>query len=151
MSLAGAQDKLPVRLVDGCFALPLGTAASTHILKLATPDFEGLVFNEAFSADGLARLAPLYDLVSTVFYPNLAPEMAMRIGAQAISDRVTALDLERLAREAGLAPPLVRRRAAELAEIVLDKVNDVEQPNTVSESIAALVSKRAATFKRRFN
>ena len=262
LSLAGAQDKLPVRLVDGCFALPLGTAASTHILKPATPDYEGLVFNEAFclalanaaglatagcsvgrvadidyllsqrfdrrrerghvtrlhqedfcqalgipaelkyqveggpslkrcfellrsvssapvldlgalldaivfnliignndahgknfallySADGRTRLAPLYDLVSTVFYPSLAPEMAMRVGGQRISDRVSAMDLERLAKETGLAPPLVRRRAVELAEIVLDKVNDVEQPNAVSEDMAVLVRKRAQTFERR--
>ena len=262
LSLAGAQDKLPVRLVDGCFALPLGTAASTHILKPATPDYEGLVFNEAFclalanaaglatagcsvervadidyllsqrfdrrregghvtrlhqedfcqalgipaelkyqveggpslkrcfallrsvssapvldlgalldavvfnliignndahgknfallySADGLTRLAPLYDLVSTVFYPSLAPEMAMRIGGQRISDSVTAMDLERLAKDTGLAPPLVRRRAVELAEIVLNKVNDIEQPHAVSERMAALVRKRAQTFERR--
>ncbi len=262
LSLAGAQDKLPVRLVDGCFALPLGTAASTHILKRAPSDYEGLVFNEAFclalanaaglatagfsigrvadidylllqrfdrrregghvtrlhqedfcqalgihaelkyqgeggpslkrcfallrsvssapvldlgalldavvfnliignndahgknfallySADGLTHLAPLYDLVSTVFYPSLAPEMAMRIGGQRISDSVTAMDLERLARETGLAPPLVRRRAVELSEIVLNKVNDVEQPHAVSERMAELVRKRAQTFERR--
>ena len=82
-------------------------------------------------------------------FPSLAPEMAMRIGGQRISDSVTAMDLERLAKETGLAPPLVRRRAVELSEIVLNKVNDVEQPHAVSERMAELVRKRAQTFERR--
>ena len=73
LSLAGAQDKLPVRLVDGCFALPLGTAASTHILKPATPDYEGLVFNEAFclalaNAAGLATAGCSVERVADIDY-----------------------------------------------------------------------------------
>ena len=244
LSLAGAQDKLPVRIFEGRIALPLGTAASTHILKPASADYEGLVFNEAFclslagavglstthctvqrvddidflvlnrfdrrvhgddvtrihqedfcqasgvvsqrkyqveggpglkqcfallravsavpvldlgalfdavvfnliignndahaknfallhSEDGSTRLAPLYDLVSTVHYPNLAVEMAMRIGRQRISDQVGPTDLERLAGDAELAAPLVRRRASELADIVLARIDDVDRPNAV--------------------
>lgn len=48
LSLAGAQDKLPVRIKDTRVLLPLGTAPTTHILKPAGDDFEGIVFNEAF-------------------------------------------------------------------------------------------------------
>lgn len=263
LSLAGARDKLPVRIFDGRIALPLGTTASTHILKPDNADYEGLVFNEAFclslagavglsatectvqraddidflvlnrfdrrvhgddvtrihqedfcqasgipsqrkyqvedgpglkqcfallraasaapvldlgelfdavvfnlivgnndahaknfallhSKDGSTRLAPLYDLVSTVHYPNLAVEMAMRIGRQRISDRVDATDLEQLAKDAGLAAPLVRRRAGELAEIVLARIDDIDRPDAVTERVAGLVQKRARTFTRRF-
>ncbi len=262
LSLAGAQEKLPVRLVDGNVELPLGTAASTHILKPASAIYEGLVFNEAFCLslahaiglsttkctvrraddidylvlnrfdrrrrgdevtrihqedfcqalgapsqrkyqheggpglkqcfallreasaapvldlaalldavvfnviignndahgknfsllhlqDGSSRLAPLYDLVSTVFYPNLAAEMAMRIGRQRISERVGSTDLERLAKDAGLAAPLVRRRAGELAETVLASIDEVDQPHAVSLRVAELIRKRAQAFRRR--
>ncbi|OGQ17539.1 MAG: hypothetical protein A2138_08375 [Deltaproteobacteria bacterium RBG_16_71_12] len=48
LSLAGAQDKLPVVLHDGALALPEGSTASTHILKLPNRDFPGLVDNEHF-------------------------------------------------------------------------------------------------------
>ncbi len=49
LSLAGAQDKLPVVLgSDGCIGLPLNGAPSTHILKPPIPTVEGSVFNEAF-------------------------------------------------------------------------------------------------------
>lgn len=47
MSLAGAQDKLPLALVDGRLAVPLGGASSTHILKPDNPKLPGSVQNEA--------------------------------------------------------------------------------------------------------
>jgi serine/threonine-protein kinase HipA len=48
LSLAGAQDKLAVRIEGGAICLPLGGAPSTHILKPNVDRFEGVVFNEAF-------------------------------------------------------------------------------------------------------
>lgn len=48
LSLAGAQDKLPVLVVDGRIALPLHGAPSTHILKPPIRRFEDTVFNEGF-------------------------------------------------------------------------------------------------------
>src|SRR5690348_10596794 len=47
LSLAGAQDKLTVRLEGGAISLPLGGAPSTHILKPNVERFAGVVFNEA--------------------------------------------------------------------------------------------------------
>lgn len=48
LSLAGAQDKLPVVFDGGRIGLPLGGNASTHILKPAIAAVEGSVINEAF-------------------------------------------------------------------------------------------------------
>jgi serine/threonine-protein kinase HipA len=47
MSLAGAQDKLPLILADGRLGIPTGGAASTHILKPNIPRLPGSVENEA--------------------------------------------------------------------------------------------------------
>lgn len=47
MSLAGAQDKLPVALLDGQITVPLDGAPSTHILKPDNPRLPGSVQNEA--------------------------------------------------------------------------------------------------------
>ncbi len=48
LSLAGAQDKLPVHISEGRLALPGGNAASTHLLKISSGDFPDLVQNELF-------------------------------------------------------------------------------------------------------
>jgi serine/threonine-protein kinase HipA len=48
LSLAGAQDKLPVVLSHGRLGVPLHNTPSTHILKPMIQDIEGSVFNEGF-------------------------------------------------------------------------------------------------------
>lgn len=48
LSLAGAQQKIPLYYEDGKFFLPRGSFASSHILKPAIPGLEGIVQNEAF-------------------------------------------------------------------------------------------------------
>lgn len=56
LSLAGAQDKLPVVVREGRIGLPLHGAASTHILKPAIAGVEGSVHNEWFCMTLAARL-----------------------------------------------------------------------------------------------
>lgn len=61
LSLAGAQDKLPVvaEVAKGeCIGLPRFGTPSTHILKPAIPGIEGSVFNEGFCL-ALARALKL--------------------------------------------------------------------------------------------
>ncbi len=48
LSLAGAQDKLPVLFRDGKVSLPCNGAPSSHLLKPRNPRFPGLVENELF-------------------------------------------------------------------------------------------------------
>lgn len=47
MSLDGAQEKLPVAILDGQIAIPINGAPSTHILKPDNPRLPGSVQNEA--------------------------------------------------------------------------------------------------------
>ncbi|QCI93229.1 type II toxin-antitoxin system HipA family toxin [Novosphingobium sp. EMRT-2] len=47
MSLAGAQEKLPVAIIDGQIAVPINGAPSTHILKPDNPSLPGSVQHEA--------------------------------------------------------------------------------------------------------
>jgi serine/threonine-protein kinase HipA len=265
LSLAGAQDKVAVRIEGGEVRLPLGGAPSTHILKPAVERFEGVVFNEAFcmtlavaaglsaaavetgNVDGVdyllverydrihrpsaggepvlerihqedfcqahgivpehkyqkeggpslkqcfallrevstapvidlarlldaviynylvgnndahgknfsllyrgvgtenleIRLSPLYDIVSTVYYPELTRDMAMRIGGEYSSEKVSARNFEQLAKEALLGAPLVRRRVTELAEKVIAVLPKVEVAHPVADKVAALIRQRA--------
>src|ERR1700730_8485084 len=49
LSLAGAQDKVALRIEGDEISLPLGGAPSTHILKPSMEHFAGVVFNEALT------------------------------------------------------------------------------------------------------
>jgi len=270
LSLAGAQDKIAVRVEGDAISLPLGGAPSTHILKPAVEQFAGVVFNEAFcmrlaAATGLpaakaeirrvedveyllverydrtrsqgpervtlerlhqedfcqalgivsehkyqkeggpslkqcfallrevssvpvldlarlldavifnflvgnndahgknfsllyhgagtagleTRLAPLYDVVSTRYYPELTQEMAMKIGGEYSSDRVSKTNFEQLAEDAGLAKPLVRRRVPELAEAVLWNLDKTGIEHPVAEALAEQIRERSDAFQNR--
>lgn len=63
---------------------------------------------------GTATLAPLYDLVSTVAYPQLTRRMAMGIGGAAMLDAVDRAAWEQLARDVRVRPAFVARLLAEL-------------------------------------
>ena len=56
LSLAGAQDKLPVRIAAAQAYLPLGPAPSTHLLKFASPHFKYLPENEFLLGQLAGRL-----------------------------------------------------------------------------------------------
>ncbi|HWB85067.1 MAG TPA: type II toxin-antitoxin system HipA family toxin [Bryobacteraceae bacterium] len=271
LSLAGAQDKLAVRIEGGMIRLPLGGAPSTHILKPNVERFEDVVFDEAFcmqlaAAAGLSaapveirkvddldfllierydrhhhapaegasvverlhqedfcqalgivsehkyqreggpslkqcfallrdvssapvidlarlldaiifnylvgnndahgknfslvyrpgpddleiRLSPLYDVVSTVYYPELSPEMAMRIGGEYSSEKVGLKDFEQMAADAGLGKPIVRARLVETTERVMTVLPSVPTPNHVSKEVANLIRQRCETAMNRF-
>jgi serine/threonine-protein kinase HipA len=93
------------------------------------------------------RLAPLYDVVSTCYYPELTRDMAMRIGGEYSSDKLSKANFEQLAEDAGLAKPLVRRRVPELAEAVLSNLDKkgIEQP--VAESLARQIRERCDAIR----
>lgn len=266
LSLAGAQDKVAVRIEGDQVSLPLGGAPSTHILKPAVERFAGVVFNEALcmslaahmslpaakvearkvedidyllverydrehvtieGAPGVerlhqedfcqaqnvvselkyqkeggpsfkqcfallrnvstapvidlanllnaaifnylvgnndahgknfsfvypnkeVRLAPLYDVISTIFYPELNTDMAMRIGREYSSDNVTPKDFEQLAEDAGLAKPLVRRRVSELATTAIEALGEIKISDKVSEEVAGLILKRCVRAREEF-
>ncbi len=272
LSLAGAQDKIAVRVEGDAISLPLGGAPSTHILKPAVERFAGVVFNEAFcmrlaAATGLpaakaeirrvedveylqverydrmhrqspegatllerlhqedfcqalgivsehkyqkeggpslkqcfallrevssapvldlarlldavvfnflvgnndahgknfsllyrgvgtanqeSRLAPLYDIVSTYYYAELTREMAMKIGGEYSSARVSKTNFEQLAEDAGLAKPLVRSRVPELAEAVLLNLDKTGIEHPVAEALAGQIRERCISVQDSF-
>ena len=65
MSLAGAQEKLPVALIDGVLAIPVNDAPSTHILKPDVFRLHGSVQNEALCMVLAARVGQRVAEVTT--------------------------------------------------------------------------------------
>jgi serine/threonine-protein kinase HipA len=90
------------------------------------------------------RLAPLYDLLSTAFYPKLAAPFAMKIGRRATPGELDAKGWKRFAADAGIGWPLVRQRVGEIATRIDAKLA------TVAAAFAALAStKRSWSSSRR--
>jgi len=101
-------------------------------------DAHGKNFSFLYSG-GQTRLAPLYDLLSTSYYPELSPKMAMKIGGEYLSAKINVKHFEQLAEEAGLAKPMVRRRVPELAEAILSRLPAVTTDHPVDQAVAQLV------------
>jgi serine/threonine-protein kinase HipA len=109
-----------------------------------------LLYHGADTANQEIRLAPLYDLVSTIYYPELSRTMAMKIGGEYSSEKVTPKDFERLAEEARLAKPMVKRRVPELADTVLAALAKAPIADPVGEAVAALIRGRCENVRNSF-
>ncbi len=258
LSLAGAQDKLPVVIEGNGIALPLGNTPSTHIIKPEPERFPGLVENEAFCmalarsvgisvpdtemrliggkpsiivtrydrkpggdgiirlhqedfcqalgcpperkyqqeggptvrscigllrewssapvldiaafvdalilnvlignadahsknysivyADDSRRLAPLYDLVCTLVWPDLSKRLAMNIGHAKIINDLNPAHFKKMAEECELGWPMVRERIQNLVGKVFDAVGDLKfaplSADGVTDRIRELIQQR---------
>ncbi len=98
--------------------LKLLDAAIVQVL-IGNADAHGKNYSLLHRDDGIV-LAPLYDLLCTVAYPDLSPTFAMKIARRGTLAELKPGDWESFAKEAGLAPPFVRRRIAELANSALE-------------------------------
>jgi len=112
-------------------------------------DAHGKNFSILYDAEG-PRLAPLYDLLATVAYPDLSPKFAMKIGKRATLAELDAKGWAAFAADAGLGVPLIRRRVAEISKGVIARTGDVAAElarpgfdRTAIESLAAMVRERA--------
>ena len=108
------------------------------------------VYRGEVSSGLQTRLAPLYDLISTVYYPELSPKMAMKLGDEYLSERIAPANFERLAEEAGLAKPMMKRRVLELAEAVVSKLPTVTADHPVTAAVAKVIQSRCEKKIRGF-
>jgi serine/threonine-protein kinase HipA len=144
-----------------CFALLRRVAArpAVDVLKLldavifnviaGNADAHGKNFSILYDAEG-PRLAPLYDLLATVAYPDLSPKFAMKIGKRATLAELDAKGWAAFAADAGLGLPLIRRRVAEISKEVLEKAaataEELSRPEldrTAIEQFANMIRDRA--------
>ena len=97
------------------------------------------------------RLAPLYDLVSTVYYPELTPKMAMKIGGESKSEKLRPRNFEKLAIEANLAKPMVIQRVPELARTILETIDEIDISHPIGRDVITIIKERCERFIRLFH
>lgn len=120
-------------------------------LLIGNHDAHAKNFSWLVMPDRSIRLAPLYDLVCTVYYPELTDKMAMKIGGEAKSALTYPRQIERFAADAGLAAAQTRARVLPLTERLLDEIPSIEKPNPISEDVAALIAERCHDYRSRFS
>jgi serine/threonine-protein kinase HipA len=107
-----------------------------------------LLYRGIGTDDMQVSLSPLYDSLSTVYYPEVSRSMAMKLGGQYSSEKVTPPNFEQFAEEAGLAKPMVRRRVLEVVEKILSALPALEQVDNTTEAIASLIVGRCNHAQR---
>ena len=71
---------------------------------------------------GGADFAPLYDLLCTAAYPDVHAKLAMKVGKRSTLEEFTPDTWDDFAKEIGVGAPFVRRRAAALASLSLERL-----------------------------
>jgi serine/threonine-protein kinase HipA len=149
-----------------CFAL-LREVSSTPVIDLSrlldavifnylvgNNDAHGKNFSLLYRGTGTddmqVSLSPLYDSLSTVYYPEVSRTMAMKLGGQYSSEKVMPPNFEQFAEEAGLAKPMVRRRVLEVVEKIFSALPALEQVDNNTEAIARLIRERCDHANRLF-
>ena len=130
--------------------LKLLDAAIVQVL-LGNADAHGKNYSLLYREDGIA-LAPLYDLLSTVAYPELAPGFAMKVARRATLEELRRGDWDRFAGGIGLGAPIVRRRVRELAGLALERAEGVARDLAhagLDENVLARCAVRTADRARR--
>lgn len=102
------------------------------------------------------QLAPLYDLLSTIAYPDLSQRFAMKIGRRRMLEEIYPTDLDKFAKNIKIRAPFVRRRMGEIAEAIIEQsgsvVSTLELPparHTLMNNICNTVAGRARSLLER--
>lgn len=113
------------------------TRPARDVLKLTDAAIFNLIIGNAdahaknFSllhVGGIVRLAPLYDLLSTIAYPDLSAKLAMKIAKKAKLEEIEPRHWERFAADIGIGAPYLRRRVGQLSQIVVDQLSASNSP-----------------------
>ncbi len=111
-------------------------------------DAHGKNFSLLYLA-GETRLAPLYDLMSTVAYPEVSTRMAMKIAGAGSFEEITGDTWATFAKDVGLGAPFVRTRVQELSRLTLDRIGHVADELSSPELSGDAIRAFAETIRQR--
>jgi serine/threonine-protein kinase HipA len=99
------------------------------------------------------RLAPFYDLVCTLAWPELSKTPAMKIGKSASIEKITPAHWQKMAQESRVGWPMLRERIADLCGKVVDRLQNKDllaaaNDLTTAERVAGIIQERAASLLR---
>ncbi len=90
------------------------------------------------------RMAPLYDQVCTMAWPELSSTLSMKVGSATRLEEVSPEHFKQLCDQAKLGWPMVRARVGEVCQKMLDAISDpLALPELRNDSIRHAVTRRA--------
>ncbi|MFZ2656644.1 MAG: type II toxin-antitoxin system HipA family toxin [Victivallales bacterium] len=149
-------------LLRDCISL-LREWSTTPVLDIR--DFlDGLIFNVLIgNADAHGknysllysgrerRLAPFYDLVCTLVWPELSKTPAMKIGQSESIKTITAVNWQKMTHEARLGWPMVKERIMGLSQKTIDtlqkpQLKGMAGGDAMSGRVAGIIEERASSM-----
>ena len=109
-----------------------------------------LLYHGKKASDLRIGLAPLYDLLCTAYYSELSGKMAMKLGGEYFSGRVSIKHFERFAEDTGFGKPQVLRRLRALVEAISSNLSKVNTGHQAEVEVADLISKRSDRIRAWF-
>jgi serine/threonine-protein kinase HipA len=97
--------------------------AVTFGVLIGNADAHAKNFSFLYS-NGQRRLAPLYDQVCTLAWPELSKTLSMKIGSASILPQVSPEHFQQLASKAGLGPAVARERLVGMCRRIVASVSD---------------------------
>jgi len=102
---------------------------------------------------GERRLAPFYDLVCTLAWPELSKTPAMKIGRSETMDSITALHWKKMAEESKIGWPMVRDRVRQLSQRVAQQITPVRERcashnSAKTSEVADIIQRRTETLQQ---
>ena len=76
--------------------------------------------------------------------------MPMKIGGEDLTEKIFPQQLEKLAEEAGLAKPLVKKRVPELAAAVIEALGKIDLTHAPAGDVAKMIHQRSREALARF-
>lgn len=99
-------------------------------------------YRTIISAEPRFQLAPLYDLLCTVYYPQLSPKMAMKIGGEYDSKEITPEHFAQMAADIGFSEKMVVRRVPEMARKILKALDEMALEQPIARDISGVIKAR---------
>jgi serine/threonine-protein kinase HipA len=128
--------------------------AAIFNVVLGNADAHGKNFSLIYEREAVS-LAPLYDLLCTVAYPDLSARFSMKVARRATLEEFRPDTWEEFAKDVGTAAPYTRRRVEGLAEtmireapLVATELSEQALDGVALTSYADIVRQRAERFVR---
>lgn len=128
--------------------------AAVFNLIVGNADAHGKNFSLLYQG-AVVSLAPFYDLLSTVAYPDLSANLAMKIAKRAALEEIGQTTWTAFAEDIGLPASFVRRRVRELSAAVSSQVPPLPDSAALAgldapalKNYAALIASRAERLAR---
>ena len=101
--------------------------------------------------DGHRRLAPLYDLVCTLAWPELSKAPAMKIGKSESIETITRAHWQKMAEETRVSWPMLRERIADLSHRTLTSlkgatVRSAAHDTPTADRVAGIIEGRVSAW-----